>query len=105
MTTTTLPEQTLLQRAPSQSVSVTTPRPAHRLGELSVGSSAIVRRVGGARSVARRLMEMGLLPGTPVAIARRAPLGDPIELRVRGYALSIRRCDALSVEVDPPQLP
>jgi len=105
MTTTALPDQTLLDPAPSPSRAETVPRPAHRLGELSVGSSATVRHVGGARHIARRLMEMGLLPGTPVAVARRAPLGDPIELRVRGYSLSIRRCDALSVEVDPPQLP
>jgi len=103
MTTTAIPDETLLNPAPSRTE--TAPRAPYRLGELRVGSRATVRKVGGARHIARRLMEMGLLPGTPVAVARRAPLGDPIELRIRGYSLSIRRCDALSVEVDPPQLP
>ena len=45
-------------------------------------------------------MEMGLLPGTTVGVVRVAPLGDPIELRVRGYALSIRRSEAESIEVE-----
>jgi Fe2+ transport system protein FeoA len=45
-------------------------------------------------------MEMGLVPGTPVTVQRTAPLGDPVELRVRNYALSIRRADALGIEVE-----
>jgi ferrous iron transport protein A len=51
------------------------------------------------RAVARRLMEMGLLPGTRVSVTRIGPFGDPIELRVRGYALSIRRHEAAAIEV------
>jgi Fe2+ transport system protein FeoA len=43
---------------------------------------------------------MGLVPGTPVTVHREAPLGDPVELRVRNYALSIRRADALGIEVE-----
>ena len=73
---------------------------ARTLGSLAVGDSAIVRAVGGRRELACRLMEMGLLPGTRVAVVRVAPLGDPLELRLRGYALSVRRADALEVEVD-----
>jgi Fe2+ transport system protein FeoA len=56
--------------------------------------------VSGGRPVVRRLLEMGLVPGTPVTLRRVAPLGDPIELRVRNYSLSIRRDEALGIEVD-----
>ncbi len=70
------------------------------LGRLPVGAVAIVRHVRCARAVARRLLEMGLLPGTEVRVVRVAPLGDPIELALRGYALSIRRAEALGIEVE-----
>jgi ferrous iron transport protein A len=70
------------------------------LGKLPVGARAVVRRVKCARPVARRLLEMGLLPGTEVKVVRVAPLGDPIELALRGYALSIRRAEALGIEVE-----
>jgi ferrous iron transport protein A len=70
------------------------------LSDLPVGGRARVRAVRGARHLAVRLMEMGLVPGTDVEIKRRAPLGDPIELSVRGYALSIRRADAATVLVE-----
>lgn len=71
------------------------------LGRLPVGGSGVVRRVNGTRPLARRLMEMGLLPGTRVTLTRVAPLGDPLELRLRGYALSIRRNEALQIELEP----
>ncbi len=70
------------------------------LGDLSVGESAIVRHVGCARATAVRLMEMGLLPGTRVTLLRVAPLGDPLELVIGGYALSIRRAEARSVMIE-----
>lgn len=69
------------------------------LADVPVGESAIVRSVGGRRDVAVRLMEMGLLPGTRVEVVRVAPLGDPIEVRVRGFALSMRRAEAAHVGV------
>jgi ferrous iron transport protein A len=69
------------------------------LGRLPVGASAVVSRVGCPRALARRLMEMGLIPGTPVSVTRVAPMGDPIQIRVRDYSLSIRRAEALQVEV------
>ena len=75
------------------------------LRELPVGATALIRRVGCARATARRLMEMGLLPGTRVEVRRVAPLGDPIELRLRGYALCIRRAEAAAIEVDEIALP
>ncbi|MSO51524.1 MAG: ferrous iron transport protein A [Acidobacterium sp.] len=69
---------------------------SHRLlARVQVGSTAVVCRVYGERPVVRRLLEMGLVPGTRVTVQREAPLGDPMELRVRNYALSIRRADAL----------
>ena len=70
------------------------------LARVPVGATAIVSRVSGTRPVVRRLLEMGLVPGTPVTVHREAPLGDPVELRVRNYALSIRRADALGIEVE-----
>ena len=69
---------------------------------LPLGVDAVVRAVHCTRAVARRLMELGLVPGTHVRITRVAPLGDPLELRLRNYALSIRRADALSIEIDEP---
>jgi Fe2+ transport system protein FeoA len=70
------------------------------LAALPLGTEAVVRRVRSVRPIARRLMELGLVPGTKVSVTRVAPLGDPLELRLRNYALSIRRTEALSIEVD-----
>lgn len=70
------------------------------LDELPAGARARVRRVACGRSAAVRLMEMGLVPGTELEVIRRAPLGDPIELRIRGYALSLRATEAEHVDVE-----
>lgn len=67
------------------------------LGELPIGGSAVVSRVEGQRPFRRRLLELGLTPGTRVEVLRVAPLGDPIEILVRGYRLSLRRADAALV--------
>lgn len=67
------------------------------LDEVAVGAEGTVVDVRCARPVARRLMEMGVLPGTRVAVVRIAPLGDPIELELRSYSLSIRRSDAAGI--------
>ena len=75
---------------------------AGSLAGLAIGSSGIVRRIRSVRPTARRLMELGLVPGTRVTLTRVAPLGDPLELRVRNYALSIRRSEALAIEIDEP---
>lgn len=72
-----------------------------RLGHLSPGERCIVLEIDAAPSVMRRLMELGLVPGTTVELVRRAPLGDPLELRVRGTHLSIRRSEAERVHVEP----
>ena len=67
---------------------------------LPVGGTAIVSRVRGERAVVRRLLEIGLVPGTQVTLRRVAPMGDPIELKVRNFALSIRRSEALGIEIE-----
>jgi Fe2+ transport system protein FeoA len=64
------------------------------------GERASVVRVGGSGPAHRRIVEMGLVPGTPVEVVRVAPLGDPIEVRVRGFSLSLRKHEAAEVEVD-----
>ena len=58
-----------------------------------------ILRVEGARSVRRRLLELGLTPGTQVAVVGVSPLGDPLELEVRGARISVRKKEALGIEV------
>lgn len=69
------------------------------LSELAPGREAVVSRVEDASPSGRRLQELGLLPETRVRVVRRAPLGDPIELEIRGYRLCLRRSDAAHVVV------
>lgn len=71
------------------------------LDQIAVGSSARVAGVRGGDDTALRLLEMGLTPGIDVRIVGTAPLGDPLELEVRGYRLSIRRTEAARVAVAP----
>ena len=71
------------------------------LDQLAIGDRAVVHRVDCAPRVGCRLMEMGLLPGTPVELVRRAPFGDPLEIRLRGYLLSLRRSEASGVALRP----
>ena len=69
------------------------------LSELPIGSTATVTKILGADAVTTRLMEMGLVPGVTVAIHGTAPLGDPIEIELRGYRLSLRKSEASRVEI------
>ncbi len=71
------------------------------LDQLPIGQRAVVAHVGGGRQMSRRLMEMGLLPGTEIETIRRAPLGDPLKIRLRGYLLSLRLADAARVALKP----
>ena len=71
------------------------------LDQLPIGESAVVHRIGCDRRVGGRLMEMGLLPGTRIEMVRRAPFGDPLEIRLRGYLLSLRSADAAEVSLAP----
>lgn len=74
-----------------------------RLADLAVGASGCVVDVVGPRVVVRRLLEMGVLPGTRVTLTRVAPLGDPLELHLRSYALSIRRAEAAGILLEDVQ--
>jgi ferrous iron transport protein A len=69
------------------------------LAELAIGAKCRVLRVTDADEISTRLMEMGLTPGVDVQVLGAAPLGDPIELSLRGYRLSVRRTEAARVLV------
>ncbi len=70
------------------------------LRQLEVGQSAVIVKLHGDGPVKRRIMDMGLTKGTQVYVRKVAPLGDPIELTVRGYELSVRKEDADMVEIN-----
>ncbi len=70
------------------------------LADLPLKTPATVRQVGGPRAFRRRLMELGLVPGTAISVVNVAPLGDPLELSVRGCRLSIRSHEAALIEID-----
>lgn len=69
------------------------------LKDVKVGENAVVVRLHGEGAVKRRIMDMGLTRGTEVHVRKVAPLGDPMELTVRGYELSVRKGDAENIEV------
>lgn len=71
-----------------------------KLAELNIGESAEVRGVEGKGALRRRLFDMGITPGTEVFLRKKAPLGDPIEITIRGYELTLRAQEAESVEVE-----
>ncbi|MBR4429326.1 MAG: ferrous iron transport protein A [Clostridia bacterium] len=70
------------------------------LREVKVGQTCTVKKLHGEGAVKRRIMDMGLTKGVEVYVRKVAPLGDPMELTVRGYELSIRKADAEMVEVE-----
>ncbi len=73
---------------------------ARTLDSLQPGEKAVVQSLDGDLEASARLMEMGLLPGTPVEVVRFAPLRDPIEITLRGYHLSLRRAEAAGIIVE-----
>lgn len=72
-----------------------------QLSALTVGASAVVREFPKTGPAFIRLREMGLLPGTRLTLIRTAPLGDPLEIKVRGYNLTLRKSEAEHVLVEP----
>ncbi len=70
------------------------------LNEFKVGESGVIRKVNGEGRVRRRLFDMGLTPGAEVYLRKVAPMGDPLEITLRGYELSLRKDEAQWVEVD-----
>ena len=71
------------------------------LADLALGRTATVRGVDGARAFRRRLLEMGLVPGTAIRVVTVAPLGDPLQIEVRGGQWSLRRAEAAQIAVEP----
>lgn len=69
------------------------------LNEIKIGDSAVIKNVGGDGPLRCRLLDMGLIPRTKVTLQKVAPMGDPIEIRVRGYELTLRVDDAKKIEV------
>lgn len=70
------------------------------LDQLPVGGHGKIVVVGGEGALRRRLLDMGLTPGTGVKLCKVAPLGDPIELELRGYSLTLRKEDASEIEIE-----
>ncbi|WP_343208071.1 ferrous iron transport protein A [Anaerolentibacter hominis] len=70
------------------------------LREIKCGQTATVRKLAGEGALKRRIMDMGITKGTDIFVRKVAPLGDPIEVTVRGYELSIRKSEAENIEVE-----
>ncbi len=70
------------------------------LTNLPIGAKAKVVAVNGNNAISRRLMEMGVVPGVSVRVVKSAPFGDPLEIRVRGYHLAMRKNEADTIEVN-----
>ena len=69
------------------------------LRDVKVGESAVIEKLHGEGAIKRRIMDMGITKGTDVYVRKVAPLGDPVEVTVRGYELSLRKADAEMIEV------
>ncbi len=70
------------------------------LREVKVGQTVVVKKLTGEGPVKRRIMDMGITKGVTVYVRKVAPLGDPVEITVRGYELSVRKADAEMIEVE-----
>lgn len=70
------------------------------LSNMPLHKEAVITKVGGERTLRCRLLDMGLIPKTKVCVCHVAPLGDPIEIRIRDYSLTLRKEDAEKIEVD-----
>ncbi len=72
---------------------------AKQLSEFAVGESGTILSVSGEGAVRRRLFDMGVTPGADVKLRKKAPLGDPVEITIRGYELTLRKAEAACVEM------
>ncbi len=70
------------------------------LSDAKIGENVKVLRLWGEGAIRRRIMDMGITKSVPVYVRRTAPLGDPIEIRVRGYDLTLRKADAAMIEIE-----
>lgn len=71
-----------------------------KLSEFAIGEKGVIKTVGGEGRVRRRLFDIGVTPGAEVYMKKRAPLGDPIELSIRGYELTLRKSEADYIELE-----
>ena len=71
------------------------------LKELKIGQSAVIKAVGGEGALRQHFLDMGVIPGTEVTVIKYAPLGDPVELQIHGYELTLRLADAEKIEIEP----
>ena len=69
------------------------------LSGLNIGERCVVVKVNGEGAIRRRLFDMGVTPGTEILLRKKAPLGDPLEIKIRGYELTLRKAEAACVEV------
>ena len=76
-----------------------------RLSELQIGKTATILSVGGSGALRQHFLDMGLIQGTEVTVMKYAPMGDPIELRIHGYELTIRLEDAKNIEISEAHPP
>ena len=70
------------------------------LSEYKIGEKGLVKNVSGEKRIRRRLFDMGITPGTEVYLRKKAPLGDPMEVMLRGYELTLRKNEAETVEME-----
>ena len=71
-----------------------------KLDEFVIGETGVVKTVGGEGKIKRRLFDMGITPGAEVLLRKKAPLGDPIEITIRGYELTLRKTEAQFVDME-----
>ena len=72
-----------------------------KLNELKPGQAAVIETVGGEGALRQHFLDMGVIPGTEVTVIKLAPMGDPMELRIHGYELTLRLADAEKIEITP----
>ena len=70
------------------------------LKDVKIGQTVIVKKINGEGAIKRRIMDMGITKGVEITVRKVAPLGDPVEITVRGYELSLRKADAEIIEVE-----
>ncbi len=70
------------------------------LKDVQIGETVVVKKIHGEGAIKRRIMDMGITKGVEITIRKVAPLGDPVEITVRGYELSLRKADAESIEIE-----
>ena len=70
------------------------------LKELQIGKSAVIRKVGGTGALRQHFLDMGIIPGAEVTMVKLAPMGDPMELQIHGYELTLRLAEAAQIEIE-----